>query len=182
MYIYVCVYIYIYTHTYTYTHIVGSGGRVRRLERVLRVVLGGRPGARMIAIAIIISTVPSLSSLSSLSFFVTIIIIIIIIIIVVVIVVVVVVVVVNYCYLYCYYSYCYHYFHCDYYHYYDYWCRRREMHGAASCRVQLRRHMGCYVLFVTTASTETLNGTILGVIIVCSSPPCPKSYTPNRIV
>ena len=36
-------------------------------------------------------------------------------------------------------------------------------------------HMAVSTLFVTTTSAEAPNGTILSVICVCSSPPCPKS-------
>ena len=41
--------------------------------------------------------------------------------------------------------------------------------------------MAVYTLFVTTASTETLNGTILSVALFFS-PPRPKSYTKNHTV
>ena len=42
--------------------------------------------------------------------------------------------------------------------------------------------MAVSALCATTASTEALNGTSLGETVVCSSPPCPKSYTQNRTV
>ena len=47
-----------------------------------------------------------------------------------------------------------------------------------SMKLQNAYAIGVSTLFVTTASAESLNGTILGVF--CSSPPCPKSYTPKQ--
>ena len=41
--------------------------------------------------------------------------------------------------------------------------------------------MAVSTLFVTTASTETLNGTISGVTFICY-PPCPNNYTTPNVV